>query len=103
MATGRYQPGDKLNVDRMLLAPPPEGEARIIALDGTYYSIGVRVGAGYREYPGMQVLAMVMIPLGEVTDMQIAKLAQAERVAARRNVADTSIWSWRRSMRAGIG
>ncbi len=89
-ATARYQPGDVLNVDRELLAPPPEGDTRIIALDGTYYAIGVQAGAGYREYPGIQVLAMVMVPLGEVTDTHLpARIASAEQMTARRSTTDT--------------
>lgn len=71
-ATARYQPGDTLAVDRELLMPPPQGHTHIVALDGTYYTIGVQAGAGYREYPGLKLLAMIMIPLGIVTEATLA-------------------------------
>lgn len=87
-ATARYQPGDTLPLDRELLTPPIEGHMRLVALDGAYYAIGVQASAGYREYPGLQLLAIVMVPLGNMIESS-TRVTPKARSGARRIKGDT--------------
>lgn len=83
-ATSKYQAGDKLNLDALFFTPPAEGVANIVALDGQYYAVGARASAGYREYPGVGAIALVLIPLGEVGQALGASAAPRERHVQQR-------------------
>lgn len=67
-STGNHEPGDRLNIEPSLLSPPTEGMVRVLAIDGVYYAVGSHLTSGYREYPGLNAVALVMIPLGVVDE-----------------------------------
>ncbi|MDQ5910800.1 MAG: hypothetical protein QG599_2897 [Pseudomonadota bacterium] len=66
-----YRPGEVLpTLPPELLAPPPEGCSRLIAMNGQVMAVGARRSSGYREYKGIEdayrneVTAVVFMPLG---------------------------------------
>ncbi|MBM0108681.1 chemotaxis protein CheW [Steroidobacter sp. S1-65] len=73
-ATSDYEPGDTIALPRDLLGAerhPPQ----TICMNGVHYGIGVRKSSGYREYTGMGVFSLILIPLGQAI----------EQVAVRRS------------------
>ena len=70
----RFAVGDVFSVDDDILRlPNGKGTSKIIEFDGSYYAVGARVGAGYREYKVddgyvNDVIAMVFVPLAEVSE-----------------------------------
>jgi chemotaxis signal transduction protein len=62
-ATERFAIGDELN----LTSDTDESSGvRILPIDGHYYAVGACKTTGYREYTGLDAMAYVLIPLGEV-------------------------------------
>lgn len=85
-ATDKYLPGERLALDAAFFSPPGEGMANIAALDGQYYAVGARACQGYREYPGVGAVALVLIPLGAVSQNK-AKAPPPARPANQRRHA----------------
>lgn len=67
-ASAHYQPGSQLSLATELLATPTDGEVHVVDIDGTYHAVGVHPSSGYREYVGMQALAVILMPLGVVSN-----------------------------------
>jgi chemotaxis signal transduction protein len=62
--TGEHALGETIDLPRELLLDAHAG--RLISLNGTHYAAGSRRTSGYREYAGLGVTAIVLIPLGPV-------------------------------------
>jgi len=61
--TGEHALGTKAALPAELI----EGRiGRLIELDGTYYAAGAQRTSGYREYAGLGLTAIILIPLGPV-------------------------------------
>ena len=69
-ATSHYAPGETPQLPPALLAPPKEGLAQVLTLDGQFYVVGACRASGYREFPGMHVTALVMMPIGVARQAQ---------------------------------
>lgn len=82
-ATDRYQPGERAALDPAFLAAGREGDARLVALEDRWYAVGLRGTAGYREYPGLQAVGAIMIPLGQ-RDAAVGDIPAAPRRAFTR-------------------
>jgi chemotaxis signal transduction protein len=63
-ATSNFQTGDLLDLPRELLAAGGD-TGRVTRIGGTCYALGTRSTSGYREYAGMGVSSIILIPLGE--------------------------------------
>lgn len=90
-ATAKYRPGERLPLDAAFFAPPREGAANIVALDGQYYAVGARACMGYREYPGVGAVALVLIPLGPVPQSLARPQPPARPVNQRRHVGGDTL------------
>lgn len=65
-ATSRYEPGEVLALPPALLKPEGAGTVDIIKHEDGFYAVGTRRCAGYREFPGLDVTAVVMRKLGDL-------------------------------------
>lgn len=82
------KPGTPMEIDHAFLSLPG-GEARtgIVRLDGSYYAVGARMSAGYREYKGAgdayrnDIAALVFVPLCEA--VAVVKPVEIPRLAIR--------------------
>lgn len=83
VATSGYQPGDKLPLPPDVLTANGAMGDRIVAIDGTYYAVGAKQAAGYREYHGLRAACVIMIPLGPVQN-QAAVRRRTERHSVQR-------------------
>lgn len=96
-STGGHEPGKHLSIDPSLLSPPADGSVRVTAIDGVYYAVGAHLTAGYREYPGLDAVALVMIPLGNVEE-QVAGVrtvrsnTQSFRATGASNLELATFW-----------
>jgi chemotaxis signal transduction protein len=88
-STGAHAPGDQLDVDTDLLAPPATGLVRITAIAGIHYVVAAHPTAGYREYPGLNAIALVMIPLGAVSN-ETNEVAATRRSTQHQHLAGTT-------------
>lgn len=81
----RFGPGDSLNVTGHFFSlPNGDGASEIIEFDGSYYAVGGKVSAGYREYKvedgySNDVIGLVFVPLAEVSE-------RTEGVVRRREI-----------------
>lgn len=72
------KPGTMLRVDRGLLeGPNGQSSSKIVEFDNTFYAVGSRVSAGYREYKTRDnykndVVALVFAPLAAANEVQDA-------------------------------
>ena len=83
VATSEYQTGDKLPLPPEVLADSGSTGERIVAINATYYAVGVKQAAGYREYHGLRASCVIMIPLGPVQN-QAATRRHAEMHTVQR-------------------
>lgn len=90
-ATAKYLPGDRLPLDPAFFTAPAEGTANIVALEGQYFAVGARPAQGYREYPGVGAIALVLIPLGPVSHCQAKAAPQARPLAQRRHAGGDAV------------
>jgi chemotaxis signal transduction protein len=74
-ATDVRTPGEQLDIESALLTPPAEGLVRVTIINDVYYVVGAQPTSGYREYPGLNVVALVMMPLGNVDHDAVNELA----------------------------
>ncbi|WP_129642746.1 chemotaxis protein CheW [Peristeroidobacter agariperforans] len=81
-ATSEYEPGDTLGLSREMLST---NAPQTVCMNGTHYAIGVRKTSGYREYTGMGVFGLILIPLGAAIERTIVR--RAEPQSHRRAVA----------------
>lgn len=91
-ATSRYQPGDTIDLPREILNTN-EGAPQTVCMNGVHYAIGVRKTSGYREYSGMGVFSLILIPLGAATEHVTLRRAEAQshrRLAAHEAVVDVA-------------
>jgi len=76
-ATSEYAPGDTIDLPRELLETQTN-TARTVCIKGVHYAIGVRKTSGYREYAGMGVFSLILIPLGPALDRVIVRRAEPQ-------------------------
>jgi chemotaxis signal transduction protein len=81
-ATSEYEPGDTIALSRDILSTNAPQTA---CMNGIHYAIGVRKTSGYREYTGMGVFSLILIPLGAAIERAIVR--RAEPLSHRRAVA----------------
>ncbi|KAB2919201.1 MAG: chemotaxis protein CheW [Dechloromonas sp.] len=67
-----------------------EFSADIVLLDGSYYALGAAMSAGYREYKTSdgqidEVLAVILLPLGQATGSQISERRSGSIAASGRS------------------
>jgi chemotaxis signal transduction protein len=75
----RFPVGKKLDLpaDLLVAANQPQGESRLIILGNQVLAIGARQSTGYREYKGStdpyrnDVIALVIVPMGEVSEADL--------------------------------
>jgi chemotaxis signal transduction protein len=72
-STGGHAPGTQLEIEAELLSPPAAGVVRVSVVNDVYYVIGAYPTSGYREYPGLNVVALVMMPLGKVDQAAVVE------------------------------
>lgn len=83
-----WKPGTPVEIEPSFLALGPAGtRTGIVRLDGSYYAVGARMSAGYREYKGAgdayrnDIAALVFVPLCEA--VAVAKPVEIPRLAIR--------------------
>lgn len=84
--TGSQAIGSMLDLPGELLADSQEG--RIVTLGDIHYAMGSRRSSGYREYAGLGVTAMILIPLGSARS-PTATTRRASRQMVHRLAADS--------------
>lgn len=65
-ATSGPAPGEVLDLPARLLKPEGAGAVDIVQRADGFYAVGARRCAGYREFPGLDVTAIVMRKLGDL-------------------------------------
>ena len=63
------------------------GEARVLRFGDEYHSVGARRDTGYREYEGLGGYAVVLMPLGRVSQQTATRRLLAQRPSARQEGA----------------
>lgn len=92
VATSDYQPGDKLPMPAEVLTAHSSMGERIVAVNGTYYAVGARRAAGYREYQGLGASCVIMIPLGPVQNhVATRRHAEMHTVQRRTDTRETML------------
>lgn len=76
-ATSEFEPGDAIDLPRDLL-DTRANTARTVPIKGVLYAIGVRKTSGYREYTGMGVFSLILIPLGPATDQIVVRRTEPQ-------------------------
>lgn len=84
-ATSQFEPGDTIDLPRDLL-DASNNAPRILCFKGVHYAVGVRKTSGYREYTGMGVFGLILIPLGEAH--ALAAVRRAEPQSAHRRAGE---------------
>jgi chemotaxis signal transduction protein len=90
-ATSQFEPGDTIDLPRDLL-DAQANTARTVCINGVHYAIGVRKTSGYREYTGMGVFSVILIPLGPALEQIVVRRAepQSHRRAHTESVVDVA-------------
>jgi chemotaxis signal transduction protein len=91
-ATAQFEPGDSIDLPADLL-DPQANSARTVCIKGVHYAIGVRKSFGYREYTGMGVFSLILIPLGAALDHVVARRTEPQnhrRAQAHETVVDVA-------------
>jgi chemotaxis signal transduction protein len=76
-ATSEFNPGDTIDLPRELL-DAQTSSAQTACIKGVHYAIGVRKTSGYREYTGMGVFSLILIPLGPALEHIVVRRAEAQ-------------------------
>lgn len=76
-ATSEYEPGDTIDLPRDVLNTQSNA-VQTIRMNGLHYAIGVRKTTGYREYAGMGVFSLILIPMGAALERVIVRRADAQ-------------------------
>jgi chemotaxis signal transduction protein len=76
-ATSEFEPGDTIDLPRDLL-DTQTSTARTVCIKGVHYAIGVRKTSGYREYTGMGVFSLILIPLGRALEHIVVRRAEPQ-------------------------
>jgi chemotaxis signal transduction protein len=76
-ATSQFEPGDTIDLPRELLGTQAN-TAGTVRIQGVHYAIGVRQTSGYREYTGMGVFSLILIPLGPATEQILVRRAEPQ-------------------------
>ena len=90
-ATSDYQPGDVIDLPRELLSAQDGNASQTVCTKGMHYAIGVRKTSGYREYTGMGVFSLILIPLGAAIEQLVLRRAEPpnhRRSTVQENVVD---------------
>jgi chemotaxis signal transduction protein len=74
-ASSRFRAGEHLDLPTNLLVPPAEGAMGFIVHEGRYHAVGSRRAAGYREFTGLPVCAVMLSAVGQAEAKVAAKLA----------------------------
>jgi chemotaxis signal transduction protein len=76
-ATSQFEPGASVDLPRDLL-DTQAGTARTVCIKGVLYAVGVRKTSGYREYSGMGVFSLILIPLGPALERIVVRRAEPQ-------------------------
>lgn len=76
-ATSGFEPGDTIDLPRESLDTQSH-TVRTVLIKGVHYAIGVRKSSGYREYTGMGVLSVILIPLGPALEHVVVRRAESQ-------------------------
>jgi chemotaxis signal transduction protein len=76
-ATSQFEPGDTIDLPRELL-DTQTNTARTVCIKGVHYAIGVRKTSGYREYTGMGVFSLILIPLGPALEHIVVRRSELQ-------------------------
>lgn len=76
-ATSQFEPGDTIDLPRNLL-DAQTNTARTVCIKGVHYAIGVGKTSGYREYTGMGVFSLILIPLGPALEHIVVRRAEPQ-------------------------
>ncbi|MET0535554.1 MAG: chemotaxis protein CheW [Steroidobacter sp.] len=76
-ATSEFEPGDTIDLPRDLL-DTQSSAARTVCIKGVHYAVGVRKTSGYREYTGMGVSSLILIPLGPAVEQIVLRRAEPQ-------------------------
>jgi chemotaxis signal transduction protein len=82
-ATSRYQPGETFDMPASFAAGQTQG-VQVMTLDGTHYAVGFCQASGYREFAGLGIHALIMIPLGPVMATRVAQRETQPRAVQSR-------------------
>ena len=92
---GNLKPGDKVDMPKHILQPSRGRSVSCVnQYEGCFYATGSRLTQGYREYKGKhdayqyQLVAIVMIPLGMISDNTAGLRSMADMIRRRREVAE---------------
>lgn len=91
-ATSQFEPGDSIDLPRELL-DSQTNTARTVRIKGVHHAIGVRKTSGYREYAGMGVFSLILIPLGPALDHMVLRRAEPQshrRAPSHETVVDVA-------------
>jgi chemotaxis signal transduction protein len=92
-SSGAFEAGTRLEMPAALLDPPPEGGIGFLIHQGHHFAAGSRRSAGYREFRGLGVMAVVMSAVGPVREPAISKVPPfvfARRAGARTEAMDVA-------------
>jgi chemotaxis signal transduction protein len=76
-ATSEFEPGDTIDLPRDLLDAQTSA-GHTVCIKGVHYAIGIRRTSGYREYTGMGVFSLILIPLGAAQAHAVARRAEPQ-------------------------
>jgi chemotaxis signal transduction protein len=85
-ATSRYQPGDLFDLSTPSAAEQTQS-VRVVMLDGIHYAMGFCRASGYREFEGLGIHAVVLIPLGPVIATRVSQRETQPRVVQNRTTS----------------
>jgi len=63
------------------------GEAQVMRIGDEYHSVGAKRDTGYREYEGLGGYAVVLMPLGRISEQTTTRRLLTQRAAARQEGA----------------
>jgi chemotaxis signal transduction protein len=84
-ATSQFQPGDLLDLP-ITLTQDLANATSVLQWRGMHYAVGTRRSSGYREYEGIALYAVILIPLGKVLE-RTAPICRAEPQIEQRGAA----------------
>jgi chemotaxis signal transduction protein len=61
------------------------GEAQVMRIGDEYHSVGAKRDTGYREFEGLEGFAVVLMPLGKVSQQGASRTALSQRPSARQD------------------
>lgn len=88
-ATSEFEPGETIDLPPGLLNAHSNA-AQTVCVKGTHYAIGARKSSGYREYAGMGVFSLILIPLGAAIERTVVRRTEAP-IQRRSNLQEAMV------------